>query len=112
MTEPVLKSIIGQNVAKYRAQAGLTQAQLAEAVDVSSAFISRVERGQKMMKISTLCSIAGALHVSCDVLLSPEGPEADRENILFLLSTQSPENLSRIERVVRALTEESPPSFS
>ncbi len=116
MTDPALATIIGQNVAKYRSQAGLTQAQLAEAVDISSVFISRIERGQKMMKVSTLHAIAQALHVSCDALLSPEGPEASRENILCLLSHQSPQTLSRIERVVRFCVEEfqedSPPSMS
>lgn len=113
MTDPVLISTIGQNVAKYRSQAGLTQAQLAEAVDISSVFISRIERGQKMMKVSTLHAIAQALHVSCDALLSSGGPEASRENILYLLSQQSPQALSRIERVVRFCVEEfgeDPPS--
>ena len=117
MTDPTLETIIGQNIAKYRIRAGLTQAQLAEAADISSVFVSRVERGQKMMKVATLRSIAQALHVSCDALLSSGQLEADRENILFMLSQQTPENLSRIERVVRALAEEpsgenTPPSFS
>lgn len=116
MTDPTLSAIIGQNVAKYRFQAGLTQAQLAEAVDVTTAFISRVERGQKMMKVVTLQAIARALHVSCDALLSPEGPEAHRENILYMLSQQSPENIRKIERVIRVCMEEFgtelPPSLS
>lgn len=112
MTDPTLTIIIGQNVAKYRTRAGLTQEALSEAVDVSTAFISQVERGKKMVKVATLKAIAQALHVSCDALLSSGEPEADRENILYLLSKQSPENLFRIERVVRALTEEPPPSLS
>ncbi|NLV87449.1 MAG: helix-turn-helix transcriptional regulator [Clostridiales bacterium] len=40
-----LESIIGENVAKYRSAAGFTQSQLAERVGISTAFISRVERG-------------------------------------------------------------------
>lgn len=115
--ETTLAHVIGQNVARYRSQAGLTQAQLAEAVDVSSVFISRVERGQKMMKVTTLQAIARVLHVSCDALLSPEGPVSYRENILYMLSQQSPQNLCRLERFIRVFTEESsgeelPPSLS
>lgn len=106
MTDPSLQITIGQNVARYRSQAGLTQAQLAEAVDVSSVFISRVERGQKMMKVATLLAMARTLHVSCDALLSPEGPEACRENILHMLSQQSPQDLRRLERLIRAFTQE------
>lgn len=117
MTDAALANTIGQNVAKYRLQAGLTQAQLAEAIDVSSVFISRVERGQKMMKVSTLHAMARALRVSCDALLSPEGPESYRENILYMLSQQSPQTLCRLERFIRVLTEDpgeegAPPSLS
>ncbi len=106
MTDTVLESTIGKNVAKYRFQAGMTQAELAEHVGVSVAFVSRVERGQKMMKVSTLRAMAQALHVSCDALLSQEGPDAHRENILSMLSRQPPEALPRIERMVRFLVEE------
>lgn len=114
MTENELRHILGENIAKYRSQMGLTQAQLSEKVGVSVAFISRVERGQKMMKIVTLHSMAQALHVSCDALLSPEGPTAQTENILCLLSRQPPQTLPKLERLLRfyveVLGEEAPPS--
>ena len=116
MIDASLAETVGRNVAKFRSQRGMTQAELAEAVGVSDAFISRVERGQKMMKVSTLQAMAHALRVSCDALLSPDSPDARRENILLMLSTQPPESLPRIERLVRFFVEEfnvddSPPSL-
>lgn len=51
MDKDTLTEIIGRNITKYRKQAGMTQAQLAELIGVSTAFISRVERGQKIMKV-------------------------------------------------------------
>lgn len=109
MTEHTLESIIGSNVAKYRDSAGLTQAQLAEQVGVSSAFISRVERGQKMMKVHTLYATARALNVSCDSLLSSDGPTAQFENIKVLLAVQQGEYLAGIEKMIRVCLEEFEP---
>ena len=102
MDETPLKEIIGRNVAKYRSLAGMTQAQLAERAGVSTAFISRVERGQKMMKVQTLYQIAKSLNVSCDALLGTAGPSVQLENISLLLSQSSSEYLAGIERMLQA----------
>ncbi|NCE64959.1 XRE family transcriptional regulator [Pseudoflavonifractor sp. 524-17] len=101
-----IKRIIGQNVAKYREEAGLTQAELAERIGISTAFISRVERGQKMMKVYTLCAVAQALYVSCDALVNPPSPRTYLENINVLLRDQSAEYLSGIEKLIRTCVEE------
>lgn len=69
MADRTLETTIGKNVSKYREQANMTQSDLAEKVGVSTAFISRVERGQKMMKVHTLYATAQALNVRCDALL-------------------------------------------
>lgn len=53
--------VVGKNVTKYRKAAGLSQAALAEHIGVSVPFLSRVERGQKLMKLTTLLAIAQAL---------------------------------------------------
>ena len=47
MAHKALEEIIGRNIARYREAAGLTQATLAEKIGISTAFVSRVERGQK-----------------------------------------------------------------
>lgn len=67
----ILKTI-GENTRKYRTRAGLTQAELAEKVGVGTSFISRVERGQKRMRIETLLLVAAAMHISVDLLLCQE----------------------------------------
>lgn len=45
MKSETLQRILGENIAKYRTEQGMTQAYLAEMVGVSTAFLSRVERG-------------------------------------------------------------------
>lgn len=101
--------VVGENVTKYRKAAGLSQAALAERIGVSVPFLSRVERGQKLMKLTTLLAIAQALDVSCDALLREDGPESYLENITVLLKGKSAEYLSGIECIVRACMEGFPP---
>lgn len=90
MEADVLK-IIGENTRKYRTRAGLTQAQLAEKVGVGTAFISRVERGQKRMRIETMLLVASALHISVDLLLYQETENAQLQALVRMLEGQPPE---------------------
>lgn len=63
MDDATLAVVIGDNIRRYRERANLTQGQLAEQAGVGTAFISRVERGEKMMKLKTLYV---ALQTSCE----------------------------------------------
>ncbi len=55
--------ILGQNIAKYRQKNKLSQEKLAELVDLSREYITRVERGQKNISLKKLFAIADALDV-------------------------------------------------
>lgn len=54
---------LGNNIAKFRHQKNLSQEQLAELVDLSREYITRVERGQKNISLKKLFAIADALGV-------------------------------------------------
>lgn len=60
--------ILGQNIAKYRQAKNLSQEKLAEIVDLSREYITRVERGQKNISLKKLFAITDALEVNfCDL---------------------------------------------
>ena len=59
---------LGENIAKYRLKKGLSQEKLAEAVELSREYITRVERGQKNISLKKLFAIADALCVDFCVL--------------------------------------------
>lgn len=60
--------ILGQNIAKYRQAKNLSQEKLAELVDLSREYITRVERGQKNISLKKLFAITDALEVNfCDL---------------------------------------------
>ena len=59
----------GKRIAALRKEKGMTQEQLAEAVNLSTNHISVIERGVKLPKLETLINIANVLDVPADVLL-------------------------------------------
>ena len=61
---------IGQRVKEARKKKHLSQADLAEAVEKSTSYISYMETGLKCMSLETLVDIANALDVSADYILA------------------------------------------
>ncbi len=60
--------LLGQNIAKYRQMRKLSQEKLAEMVDLSREYITRVENGQKNISLKKLFAIADALDVGFNQL--------------------------------------------
>ena len=61
---------VAMNIKKYRRMAGMTQAELGEAIGVSHEFIRRTEskKGKKTFSFQTLWNISKVLNVSLDKL--------------------------------------------
>ncbi len=54
---------LGKNIARYRYMRGLSQEKLAEMVDLSREYITRVEKGQKNISLKKLFAITDALEI-------------------------------------------------
>ena len=54
---------LGKNISKYRNAKGWSQEKLAEIVDLSREYVTRVEKGQKNISLKKLFAIADALEV-------------------------------------------------
>jgi transcriptional regulator with XRE-family HTH domain len=61
--------IVGQEIRRARADAGLSQAELARRLDISPSYISNLEAGRVNVTVGQLANIAGALGVAMDVHL-------------------------------------------
>ena len=61
---------IGGRIKEARLRAGLTQAQLAETVNLSIKYVSNLECGAKAPKLDTLVKLANALHTDANSLLA------------------------------------------
>lgn len=67
---------MGKRIKAARECAGLTQDELAEAIEMSPMHISVIERGVKPPKLETFIKIANTLKVSADELLQDNVDEA------------------------------------
>ena len=64
--------LAGENPGKvYRNLRGLTQTQLAGAVNINADYLSQIETGKRTGSIKTLAAIANALNVAVDDLRNP-----------------------------------------
>lgn len=61
---------IGARIRDQRKQANLTQEQLAEQADLSSAYLSHVEHGKKKISLTALAQIAKALEIPIETLFA------------------------------------------
>ena len=60
---------MGRRIRRKRQEQGLTQAQFAKKIGVSTSFYGHIERGSRTPSIDTLVIIANALNVGLDALL-------------------------------------------
>ncbi len=63
-------SVIGQRIKRARLAKNLTQEDLAEQIDISVAFLSRVERGNSHINLKRLNQLCGLLDVSEGYILN------------------------------------------
>jgi len=104
MTESDLRAIFGENIKKYRTLKGLSQAKLAEILDISPNFISEIETGKRWVSSDTLVSFAEVLGIEVYELLKPP-QEPEGELSTFIKSYTGKAATAASEAVVRSLDE-------
>ncbi len=101
-------AIIGQRIKKARLAKKFTQEYLAEQIDISVAFLSRVERGSSRVNLKRLNQLCNLLDVSEGYLLN--GAASDSSNYLSkefseLIRNCSPEKQKLIYGVAKVIAE-------
>lgn len=93
--------LVGRNIQRFRKNAGMTQAQLAEKINVSTAFVSRIERGEKGVSVKVLDALVEEFQVSYDALLREPMAHSRLETILILLDGRSEAYIAWVEKILR-----------
>ena len=101
-------SVIGSRIKQARLAKNMTQEDLAYKIDISVAFLSRVERGNSHINLKRLNQICGLLDVSEGYLLN--GASSSSENYLDkeftdLIKSVSPEKQKLIYNVAKTIAE-------
>lgn len=63
-----LCSAVGERVRRHRELLGMTKEQLAEAVGISTQYVSDIEQGKKCMSMSIFVDLSRLFHTSLDEL--------------------------------------------
>lgn len=70
---------LGKKIRHLRINNCLSQARLAEAVDVSTNYIGQIERGDRTPSLETTIALCNALHASVDYVVSDDISTRDDE---------------------------------
>jgi DNA-binding XRE family transcriptional regulator len=93
---------VGRAIARYRADAGLSQAALAAAIGLARTSITNIEKGRQKMLVHTLVDIAASLSVPVESLLPSHGTADARPPLAFTGSAVSPAERATISAILDA----------
>ena len=68
---------LGKRIREERRRLNLTQAQLAEDIDISDTYMGAIERGERSLTLDTLVRLVNRLGVSVDYMLSDSVTDND-----------------------------------
>ena len=102
-----IKFVLGERIKKIRNKRKMTQADLAEATELSVSYISYIENGMKYLSVDSLIKIAKALDTTPDILLGDIVGDANSVQISYFneiihdCSVKECEQLSTIMKVIK-----------
>ncbi|MDE6834013.1 MAG: helix-turn-helix domain-containing protein [Ruminococcus sp.] len=105
-----ISSIIGERIRRFRMQQKLTQEELAFNSELHSAYIGKVERGEKCPTIETLYKIANGLKIPLHKLTNiSSGTETEKNDAMHRIQESldglSTEEMLKIAQIVEQVAE-------
>ena len=97
---------LGERIREERLRLHLTQAQLAEAIDISDTYMGAIERGERSLTLDTLVRLVNRLGVTIDYLLSDSVTDSDAniiEQFKQIIDCQPLERRQMAINVLRAV---------
>ena len=103
MEEQELRGILGNNIKRCRQKNNLSQLALAEKVDISTNFLSDIERCKAWVSPNTLVKLASVLNIEPYELFKSDALLSDTEK--SILQQYADENLKSVLSVINQLRE-------
>ena len=100
------RAILGKRLREERTRSGLTQEQTAEYINVSTAYIGLIERGERSVTLEKIILLAECFHVSVDYLLKdflPYDSSTDDKQMLQLWSHATEDEKALILSVIKSV---------
>ena len=102
-------SVIGSRIKQARLAKNMTQEDLADKIDISVAFLSRVERGKAKINLNRLNQLCNLLEISEGDILTGVGSNSDsylNKDLANLLKGCPPDKLKLIYDIVKVIINE------
>lgn len=99
-------SDIGIRIKKCRKASGLTQAEVAERMDLSVNYVSDLENGKKNMSMLTIANLCQCFNKSADYFLFGKEDIASKinlDNVIEYVSTLSVQQLENMQTYIESL---------
>jgi transcriptional regulator with XRE-family HTH domain len=100
--------LLGERIRKYRLKKGYSQEKLAEIVNISTTFVSRIERGNAKTSLEVLARISMALETTPGYFLSGTLYSTDeylRNDIFKMLEGCSPYEVKLVSNIIKSIVE-------
>lgn len=101
-------NIIGERLKKARINKNLTQEKLAEQLDVSIAFLSRIERGSSFISLKRLNQICSVLDVSEGEILNGVSKDSNiylNKELSNLIKECPPQKINLIYKIAKVIVD-------
>jgi len=99
---------IGKRIKKAREDKGMTQKKLSEFLDVSNAYVSKIERGKTTLNLNTFSAICEYLDVSMSNILTGSVSSSKnymRSEISELIDKCSPAKVALAAKIIKDICE-------
>jgi transcriptional regulator with XRE-family HTH domain len=94
---------LGLRIREERTRLGLTQAALAESIDISDTYMGAIERGERSLTLDTLVRLVGRLGVTVDYMLADSVPDSDPNILAQLRQITDGQPLARKQMAIGVL---------
>ena len=104
----ITKKEIGKIIQNYRKQKGLTQDELAEKVDISTNYLSKVERGINILNTETFLKMANILSFSLEdfgVEIKSDNANKEQQELLTKILSTTPNKVRLYLKMIKFLDE-------
>ena len=98
--------MLGKRIRKERLRLNLTQEQLSEDIEISTAYLGQIERGERSLTLDKLVKLANRLGVTVDYLLSDSvsiSPDTQTDRIVQLLQDKTTEEKEMAFQVLNTI---------
>lgn len=97
---------LGKRIREERLRLNLTQERLSEDIEISTAYLGQIERGERSLTLDKLAKLANRLGVTVDYLLSDSisvSPDNQTDRILQLLQDKTIEEKEMAFQVLNTI---------